>query len=139
MTIQENKAIVRRFIERVYNAGDTDFVDVIVDPGFLRHGIGGTMHRPQIIKNRVAAVRSAFPDFHITIEDQIAEDDKVVTRQTHRGTHKGTFMGVAPTDVKIETTETSVLRIADGKICEVWVNVDLLTMMQQIGAITLLK
>jgi predicted ester cyclase len=59
------------------------------------------------------------PDFEITIEDQIAEGNKVVTRQTHRGTHKGAFMGVAPTGAKIETTETSILRIANGKICEV--------------------
>jgi predicted ester cyclase len=86
------------------------------------------------IKDRVAAVRSAFPDFHITIEDQMAEDDKVVTRQTHRGTHKGAFMGIAPTGAQVETTETSILRIADGKICEVWVNVDLLTLLRQIGA-----
>ena len=137
MSTDGYKSLVRRFIERVYNAGDVDFVDSIVAPEFVRHGIGGTMHGRQVIKDRVAAARTAFPDFHITIEDQIAEADKVVTRQTHRGTHKGPFMGIAPTGVKVETTETSILRIADGKICEVWVSVDLLTLLRQIGATTI--
>jgi steroid delta-isomerase-like uncharacterized protein len=137
MSLDQNKEVVSRFIEEVYNSGNTDFVDTIVHPDFVRHGIGGTMRGPEIIKDRATAVRTAFPDFHITIEDLIAEDDKVVTRQTHRGTHKGEFMGTAPTGIQIETTETSILRISSGKIAEVWVNVDLLTLLQQIGAISL--
>ena len=137
MSTETNKAIVTSFIERVYNQGDINFINEIVSPDFVRHGIGGTMHGPQIIKDRVTATRSAFPDFHITIEDQIAEGDKVVTRQTHNGTHQGEFMGVPPTGEKMETTETSILRIADGKIQETWVSVDMLTLLQQIGAVKL--
>jgi predicted ester cyclase len=137
MSTEDNKQIVRSFIERVYNQGDTAFVDEIVSPEFLRHGIGGTMHGPQIIKDRVMVTRAGFPDFKITIEDQIAEEDKVVTRQTHRGMHQGEFIGVAPTRITMETTETSILRVSDGHIQETWVSVDMLTLLQQIGAITL--
>ena len=131
----QNKAIVRRFIDEVYNRGNLDFVDEIVGSDFVRHGIGGTVQGGQFIKDRAAAVRSGFPDFHITIEDQLADGDKVIVRQTHTGTHQGDFMGIAPTGNTIETTEISILRLADGKIREVWVNVDLFSLLQQIDAL----
>jgi len=70
-------------------------VDALVSDQFVRHGIGGTMRGREIIKERVAAVRSGFPDFHITIEEVLADGDKVVLRQTHTGTHRGEFAGVA--------------------------------------------
>ncbi|HUG13706.1 MAG TPA: ester cyclase [Thermomicrobiales bacterium] len=135
MSTEDNKALGRRFVEEVYNQGNVDAVDVLVSDQFVRHGIGGTMRGREIIKERVRAVRSGFPDFRITIEDALADGDKVVLRQTHTGTHLGEFAGVAPTGVRMETTEISILRIADGKICEGWVSVDQLTMLRQIGAL----
>jgi hypothetical protein len=93
------------------------------------------MNGTQIIKDRVKAVRTGFHDFHITIEDALADGDKVIRRQTHTGTHLGEFAGVAPTGIQMETTEISILRIADGRISEGWVNVDQLTMLRQIGAL----
>lgn len=135
MSIEANKALARRFVEEVYNQGNLDSVDVLVAEDFVRHGIGGTMRGRGIIKDRVRAVRAGFPDFHITIEDALADSDKVILRQTHTGTHLGEFAGVAPTGKRIETTEISILRIAGGRICEGWVNVDQLTMLRQIGAL----
>jgi steroid delta-isomerase-like uncharacterized protein len=135
MSIEDNKALARRFIEEVYNQGNVDMVDVLVSDQFIRHGIGGTMQGREIIKERVKAARSGFPDFHITIEDALADGDKVVLRQTHTGTHLGEFSGLPPTGARMETTEISILRIADGRICEGWVNVDQLTMLRQIGAL----
>ena len=131
----DNKALVRRFIEEVYNRGNLDVVDEVVGGDFVRHGIGGTVRGGQFIKDRAAAARAGFPDFHITIEDMLTDGDKVIVRQTHTGTHQGEFAGIAPTGKLIETTEISILRIADGKIREVWVNVDQLTMLRQIGAL----
>jgi steroid delta-isomerase-like uncharacterized protein len=131
----ENRALARQFVEEVYNQGRVDRVDDLVSPEFVRHGIGGTMRGRQIIKDRVTAVRAAFPDFHISIEDVLADGDKVVLRQVHTGTHLGEFAGVAPTGLKMETTEISILRFTDGRIAEGWVNVDQLTMLRQIGAL----
>jgi steroid delta-isomerase-like uncharacterized protein len=135
MSLEENKALARRFVEEVYNQGNVDAVDILVSDQFVRHGIGGTLRGTQIIKDRVNAVRKGFPDFHITIEDALAEGDKVILRQTHTGTHLGEFAGVAATGVQMQTTEISILRIADGRIREGWVNVDQLTMLRQIGAL----
>ena len=135
MGIEENKALALRFVEEVYNQGQTQRVDDLVSPDFVRHGIGGTMRGRQIIKDRVAAVRAGFPDFHISVEEVLAEGDKVVLRQVHTGTHLGEFAGVAPAGAKVETTEISILRIEDGRIAEGWVNVDQLTMLRQIGAL----
>jgi steroid delta-isomerase-like uncharacterized protein len=133
--LEENKALVRNFIEEVYNKGNLDFIDQVVASDFVRHGLGGDMSETEIIRQRVQAVRNAFPDFHITIEDQIAEGDKVVTRQTHTGTHKGEFQGIAATGKKIRVAEISIIRIQDGNIREGWVIVEQLAMLQQIGAI----
>ncbi len=131
---EENKALVRRFIEQVYNNGNISVIDEIVSPEFVWHGLGGDMHGTDIIRQRVAAIRSAFPDFHIAIEDQVAEGDKVVTRQTHTGTHKGEFQAIAPTGNSIRVAEISILRIEGGKLCEGWLVVEQLAMLQQLGA-----
>ena len=137
MITSDIRAIARSLPERVYNTGDIDYVDEIVSPDFVRHGLGGTLHGTNVIKDRVKAIRTGFPDFEITIEDVLTDGDKVVLRQTHRGTQTGEFMGVPPTGKQIETTEISILRVAEGKIREAWVNVDLLTMLRQIGAVEL--
>jgi predicted ester cyclase len=135
MSQEENKALARRFVEEVYNQGNLDAVDSLVSHEFVRHGIGGTMRGAEIIKDRVRTVRTGFPDFHITIEEALADGDKVILRQTHTGTHLGEFAGAAPTGNQMQTTEISILWIVGGKICEGWVNVDQLTMLRQIGAL----
>jgi steroid delta-isomerase-like uncharacterized protein len=135
MSEEDNKALALRFVEEVYNLGNVDAVDSLVAEDFVRHGIGGTMRGRQIIRERVAAVRKGFPDFHIDVEDVLADGDKVVLRQTHTGTHLGEFAGVLPTGLQMQTTEISILRILDQRICEGWVSVDQLTMLRQIGAI----
>ncbi len=79
--------------------------------------------------------RAGFPDLHITIEDIIAEGDKVATRATARGTHKGEFMNIPPTGKQVTVTSIAIQQIAGGKVVEVWVNIDHLGMMQQLGAV----
>ena len=75
-----------------------------------------------------------FPDAQITVEDQIAEGDRVVTRWTERGTHQGEFMSVPPSENRIEIAGITINRFSGGKIAETWTNYDALGMMQQIGA-----
>lgn len=81
-----------------------------------------------------AAILEAVPDYRVTIDDEIAENDKVVTRWTARGTHKGTFQGIAPTGRQVTITGVTISRYVDGKIAESWVELDTLDLMRQLGA-----
>ena len=83
---------------------------------------------------RMRAIRSAFPDLHVTIEDQIAEGDKVVTRVTFRGTHQGEFSGIAPTGKRVEYSGIAIDRIANGKVVEMWHISNMAGLLLQIGA-----
>ena len=78
---------------------------------------------------------TAFPDLQITLEDMIAEGDKVVSRFMGRGTHQGEFMGIAPTGKRVEATAISIMGLEGGKLAEEWEQVDMISMLQQLGAI----
>lgn len=136
MSAEENKAVIGRFEERL-NRGDvagavdgfvTDDVIYHDGPPGLSPGIAG-YH--QLIGGYVAA----FPDLRLTILDMIAEGDKVVARFTVGGTHRGDLMGLAPTGKAMEVNGITILRFRDGKVAEEWELVDMLGMMQQLGAI----
>lgn len=90
---------------------------------------------PESFKQVVTMLLTAFPDLRVTIEDQIAEGDKVASRFTMRGTHKGEFMGIAPTGRQVTFTGIGIRRIAGGKLVEIWMNMDDLGMMQQLGVV----
>ena len=124
LSLEENKAIVRRLIEEMWNQGKLEVIDEVFPPS----GIEGA-------KQIVTTFRTAFPDLHFTIEDQIAEGDKVTTRYTLTGTHTGEFMGIPPTGKQVTVTGMSISRIVDSKLVEEWDNVDTLGMMQQLGVI----
>ncbi len=133
---EANKAIVRRGLEELYNRGNLDLADEIFAPEYVWHNVGGPdVHGSEGMKQHVALVRNAFPDIHITADDMIAEGAKVVTRWTIVATHKGEFVGIPPTDVKVTFTGILISRIADGKIVEDWENSDVLGLMQQLGVI----
>jgi steroid delta-isomerase-like uncharacterized protein len=134
---ETNKALTRRWFEDLFNEGNLSVADellaqnhVVHDPVFTDLPTG-----PEADKQIVNIYHGAFPDANITIEDQIAEGDKVATRWTGRGTHQGEFMGVDPTDNRVELSGMTINRISEGKIAETWTNYDALGMMQQIGAI----
>ncbi len=138
MSAQENKDLARRFMEEVWNKGNLNFVDEVTDPNFLSHDpaspedVGGGVEGT---RRFVEMYRSAFPDLRMTVEDLIAEGDKVVVRWTARGTHQGELMGIPPSDNRVEVTGISIDRIEGGKFVESWSNYDVLGMMQQIGAV----
>ncbi len=137
MATEENKATFRRYVEEVSNKGNLDRVDEIFDRYVSHQPDGHTEQRgPEDVKRFIGEFREAFPDFHSTIEDQIAEGDKVATRWTMRGTHQGEFRGIAPTGNKITVTGIGIFRFSEeGKVAESWDNFDQLGMMQQLGVI----
>jgi len=121
-TQEENKAIFRRYIEEVWNQGNLEVVDEIFDRYLARQPDGPTLERgPEDVKRFVSEFRTAFPDFRISIDDQIAEGDKVMVRATIRGTHQREFRGMAPTGKEIEEKGFSVFRFSEeGKVVESW-------------------
>lgn len=137
MSTDENKATFRRYVEEVGNEGNLDLADEIFDRYLAHQADGSTLERgPEDVKRFMGEFRDAFPDFHSTIEDQIAEGDTVVTRWRMRGTHRGEFRGIAPTGKEIEVTGIGIFRFSDeGRVVESWDSFDRLGMMRQLGAI----
>ena len=133
---EENKAVVRRFHDEVLNKGNLalidelcshDLVDHTAPPG-LPPGVEGA-------KRTLGIYLAAFPDLHVTMEDMIAEGDRVVVRWTASGTHKGDLMGIAPTGRRVTVTGIAIDRIAGGKTVEHWEVFDQMGLMQQLGVI----
>ena len=138
MSLEVNKAIVIQLYEEVFNKGDLDLADKLVAPNAVNHDPAAPPNIPSGalgVKAVVTMLRSAFPDDHHTIEDLVAEGDKVVVRLTHSGTHQGSLLDLAPTGKQINNTSIHIFRIASGKIVEVWANRDDLGVLQQLGAI----
>jgi steroid delta-isomerase-like uncharacterized protein len=136
LSIEENKALFRRYVEEVGNKGNLDLADEIFDSYLAHQPDGSVLERgPEDVKRFMGEFRSAFPDFHTTIEDMVAEGDKVVTRWRARGTHQGEFRGIAPTGNEMEITGIGIFRFSEGKVVESWDNFDQLGMMQQLGVI----
>ena len=138
MSTESNKAISRRFLEEVFGQGKLAVADEIVAPDHVDHGPGalpGVPHGPEGSKMLVTGYRNAFPDIHFTIDEQIAEGDKVVTRWTGHGTHKGELAGIPATGKSATVTGMGVDRIVNGKIVESWGIFDQFGMMQQLGVI----
>ena len=133
---EANKAIARRFIEEAFNKGNMAALDEIVAPGHTNTGPGsipGLPPGPEGSKQIVSVYRNAFPDIHITVEDQIADGDKVASRWTARGTHKGELTGIPPTGKSAVVTGMCIDRIVNGKIVESWGIFDQLGMLTQLG------
>lgn len=135
---EENKALARREIEEIFNGSNLDAADEIYAADFVDHdrALSWEMHGPEEMKEYVGIFHSAFPDFRVTLEDQIAEADKVANRWTVRGTHRREFMGLAPTEKEVEFTGIHISRVnEEGKLQESWENYDALGLMRQIGAV----
>jgi len=136
MSTEENKALIRRFVEEIVNKGNIALIDELVAANYIDHssppgapsGIEGS-------KQFTNLFRMAFPDIHITLDDLIAEGDKVVSRFTMRGTNKGEFLGIPPTGKQVTITGIHIDRFAGGKLVEHWGQQDTLGLMQQLGVI----
>jgi len=130
---EENKAIFRRYAEEVGNQHNFEIVDEIFERYISHQPDGSTLVRgPQDVKRFQEEYHSAFPNFHINIEDQIAEGDKVVSRYTIRGIHQGDFRDMAPTGKEIEIKGVTIFRFSpEGKVVETWDSYDQLSLMRQ--------
>ena len=138
MSVEENKAIARRLFESVWNEGNMDVIDEIINaPEFVdnHYMFPEPLHGTDNFKQIVTAFRSAFPDVRLTIEDVLGEGDKVVLRWSLRGTHQGDLMGIPPTGKAVQLTGMVIVRFSGGKIVERWVSEDALGLMRQLGAI----
>jgi len=120
MDAQEaNKRVVRHYIRQVVNTGNVDRIERFIAPDYIEvyhnteHALGVDGAREHVL-----SVRKTYPDLHVTIHQQIAEGEWVVTRITARGTHKGTWLGIGPTEKRIEYTAVNVDRVIDGRIVE---------------------
>ena len=132
MSTEENKAVVRRFFEEVWNEQKLEVVDELFSETVL---FNGQPVPRDALKQVVTARRVAFPDIRVTVEDQVAEGDKVSTRRTWRATHQGTYQGIAATGRSVSWTQISIVRFAEGRIVEDWPVADELSILQQLGAI----
>ena len=132
MTPHEHKAIVRRFFEEAWNQGKLDVIDEVFAPIVIFNGQPVPL---ETIKQSLAGRRAAFPDIQVTIEDQVAEGDKVSTRRTWRGTHQGPYRGLAPTGKRVTWTQISIVRLSEGRIVEDWPVADELSLLQQLGCV----
>ncbi len=136
MPAEENKALLRRFFEDLFNHGSLETADAIVAPDYVNHDpVPGETPGVEGLKQFVTMLRTAFPDIHFTVDDQVAEGEKVATRWTVMGTHQAEFAGIPATGKPVRLTAINIHRVADGKIQEGWLNWDALGMMQQLGVI----
>ena len=136
MSTEQNKALARRMVEEIFNRGNTSKADEFLAPDFVEREElpPGIPRDREGVKQLTTIFRSAFPDFKVTIDDLVAEGDKVVIRATWSGTQKGEFMGVPPTGKSISIGVIDIIRIAEGKYVEHWGIMDSMAMMQQLGA-----
>jgi steroid delta-isomerase-like uncharacterized protein len=115
--LEQNKAIVRRYLDEIVNRRNlTAFENFFSEDVVFNDVRNFTTHLPAFM----LAIQNAFPDHHLTIGDQIAEGDKVVTRVTFHGTHKGAFNGIGATGKRLEWAGIAIDRIANGKVVEMW-------------------
>jgi predicted ester cyclase len=134
--IEENKVLVTRFVEDVFNGGNTRLLAEMVSPEHVSHLPNGDHYGPEGVRIDIASFRAAFPDLRLMILDMVAEYDRVVFRFVADGTHEGPFMGVAPTGKRVKVDGIVIDHVRDGKTFERWVQYDGLGLMRQLGVIT---
>jgi steroid delta-isomerase-like uncharacterized protein len=131
----ENKAIVRRLYEEVWNKRRVELVDELMSPSHAMHNnhVPDSCIGPEAYKREVARFMTGFPDLRFNVEDVVSENDKVAVSWTISGTHTGEFRGISPTGKKVSIEGITINHIADGKIMDSYVNWDALSVLQQFG------
>ena len=136
---EHNKLIKRRLVEEAWSRGEFAVVDEVIAGDYLGHAANAAEETrgPEGYKRFWATLRAAFPDIVFTVEDQIAEGDRVVTRWIACGTHSGEFRGIPPTGKQGRVTGITIARVCDGIVAECWTNADDLGLLQQLGVIAM--
>ena len=136
MSLAENTALARSIFEDGLNRGMVEEIAARTAPDFIDHDIHvetGVPGGPEDMRQALIAIRRGFPDIHVTVEDTVAEGDRVVTRNTWRGTHLGEFNGIPATGNRVEITGIVIWRIENGMIAERWATIDTLSLLGQLG------
>jgi steroid delta-isomerase-like uncharacterized protein len=135
--IENNKRLVRRLVEEIWNQGNLDVIDEIVTSDYVRHDPGWPeeISGREGLREKLCSIRRAFGDLEVTVEDLIAESDRVVVRWRMKGTHQADFMGIMPTRLDIALVGMSMHRMDNGQIAETWDGYDSLGLMQQLGVV----
>jgi steroid delta-isomerase-like uncharacterized protein len=127
---------IRRILDQAFNQGDLAVVDdLLATDHYAHHSIGGAPHGRQGLKLMIAIFRTAFPDLHCKVEDEIVEGDKFAVRWSMRGTHGGMFLGNPPTGKQVDVLGIIFGRIENGRIIEDWTLTDQLEILQQLGIV----
>ena len=132
--LERNKLTARRTLERAFNERDFAALDDGFTPDALIHDPGVDFHGPAELRQGLERLLEAFSDFHFTVEDQLAEGDRVMIRYRGQGTHRGEFLGIPATGQRIDYTGMLLLRLEGGRIAALWANPDQLGLLQQLGA-----
>jgi predicted ester cyclase len=136
---EANKEKARRLMKESFGQSKVEIIDEVLDPDFVCYdpnSEAGEVRGADTLKQEIEYFRNAVPDLSYTVEDQVAEGDKVVSRYTATGTHRGEFFGVAPTGDRIEMSGIQIDRFDEGgKMVEEWPEYDLLGAMKQMGAV----
>lgn len=133
-SLEQNKAVVRRFIDEIFLRGDFGAVDELLSDDFTPHTWGPMPPGRDGLKEAIQRVSAGISDPKMTIEDVIAEDDRVAVRLTSSATQTGEFMGMPASGKRYEIGEIHIFRLRDGKVCEHWHQADFMGMMRQLGA-----
>jgi steroid delta-isomerase-like uncharacterized protein len=134
MSTEHNKALVLRGFDALNERNWTQFYELFA-PDIVLHNASTTFQGLEAYKQFVSMFYTALPDLHFTVEDLIAEGDKVVARYTGQGRHQGELMGIPPTGKPTSVSNVLITRVVNGKAAEQWLNTDMLGLLQQIGAI----
>ncbi len=133
MTLEADKAVVRRYYTELWNSWDLSLVEELLAPDLgFRGSLGVTTHGRDGFLDYLSMVRTAFPDFHNKIEELVAEGDKVVARLTYSGTHRGPLRDIQATGRRVSYAGVAIFRLAEGTIAEAWVLGDLHGLLEQL-------
>lgn len=135
MSIEQNKAIARREVEEIESQGNLALADELFASDFRLHFPGFPALDREGFKQVMSAFRTGFPNLTVTVEEQVAEGDKVVNRLRISGTQTGEFQGIPPTGRPVQFTAVSMMRLENGKLAEIWGQPDIMGLMQQLGVI----
>lgn len=134
MSSKVNKANAKRMVEEVVNGKKLEVIDELIAPNYVLHAVDNKdITGPEEVKQYFSSIHKAFPDFHMKLEDAVAEGDEVCSRFSAHCTHKGEYMGIPPTGKEIDFRMINIARFKDGKQVEVWQSYDTLNTMQQMG------
>ena len=135
MSTEQNKTLVRRIFEEGINQNKQDVFDELIAPSYVNHDIPAPTPGLDGFKMVIGMFLAAFPDMRVTIEEELAEGNKVITRGYFTGTHKGDFQAIPPTGKQIKVRYIDIWLVENGKLVENWVRLDELGMLQQLGVV----